>query len=160
LNNYKALGLTGAILGIAFFMLAIIIHINPTITASTSQYVATTNRALETPYYIIGLTFVTLGIAGFWLNHLKYEKKQPALSIQNTINQPVPVPQETQEYFVPPPPPPPIMTAKPEGKIEPKVEKEVHIVEKYYRYAAKCNYCGNLYDDKLSSCPKCGAIKS
>jgi hypothetical protein len=56
-------------------------------------------------------------------------------------------------------PPPPPNTSKPENesKKTSTVEKEVHIIEKYYRYSVTCPYCQSVYDDRFTQCPKCGA---
>jgi hypothetical protein len=80
----------GAILGIAFFIIVTTIHINPIVTTPTSQYVAITNSALETLYYIIRLILVTVGIAGLCY-HLKYDKKRFVPNAQMTVNKPMPI---------------------------------------------------------------------
>jgi hypothetical protein len=48
----------------------------------------------------------------------------------------------------------------PKSKIESKLEKEVHIVERYYSYLITSANCGNVFNDKLTQCPKCGGVKT
>ena len=38
---------------------------------------------------------------------------------------------------------------------ESRVERKVHIVKRYFRYAVKCKYCGAVYHSRLTECPKC-----
>ena len=151
MNNYKQLGYTGAGLGLMFLTIAVVV-----------LYLAT-KQITELPYFIasfiIGIIFVFVGISGFWLSYLKFEKSQKLKTTQNTEETPLKSTyrqdfQETNQKKTLEPAPAPSFT--PEIKKESKIEKEVHIIERYYRYSIKCPYCETVYDDKLAQCPKCG----
>jgi hypothetical protein len=60
--------------GITFFAMSIIIHLNHSI--GTLKDIFTLNPNLETPYFIMGLISFLLAISGFWLSYTKIEKVQ------------------------------------------------------------------------------------
>ena len=63
MKTYKTLGFLAAIVGLTFFVMAIIIHLKVEIGAFTI------NPNLETPYFLLGIVSVLFAISGFWLNH-------------------------------------------------------------------------------------------
>jgi hypothetical protein len=61
-----------AIIGITFFIMAIIIHLQLAIGLSIG--VLTVNQNLETPYFLLGLVSVLFSIGGFWLSRVEIGK--------------------------------------------------------------------------------------
>jgi hypothetical protein len=150
--TYKILGYGLASFGVLFLIIAVISKLYSVHTLGTSP--SYPYQYLSIPYFFLGIVFLIGGMVGFWIYYLKYEH-----GVKN-LQKPLITP--TSKDKEPEPPVPPslsITSTKPEVKKESKVEKEVHIVERYFSYSIKCPYCGTVYDDKLMQCPKCGGAK-
>jgi hypothetical protein len=113
---------------------------------------------LHLPNFFLGESYVWAGfgvlvLAGIMETiAIRMEKKAKKVQL---ISQPI----NNIETPLPPPPPKISKPEMSELKKSSMVEKEVHIIEKYYRYSVTCPYCQSVYDDRFTQCPKCGAAK-
>lgn len=115
-------------------------------------------------FLITGITFLAISAFALLVNHF-YENGETNFELQPSIaqNDPTPPPATVNGFMQTPKPQsesiePQIRTPQSTSKSK-KLEKEIHIVERYYCYSVTCPYCGNAYDDKLTQCPKCSGKK-
>jgi hypothetical protein len=108
-------------------------------------------QAMSFSYLLLGTAFLVVSAIILLTSHYHYR----TTSNEHFNNQPIPEQNEFMQSTEP-------QTSTPKSQQIPKskkLEKEIHIVERYYSYSVTCPYCGNSYDDKLTQCPNCSGAK-
>jgi hypothetical protein len=101
---------------------------------------------LALPCVAMAIGFGVFGTIGFFARD--FWKKRNSTLEKPIINQNAPI-------STPLP-----VKPKPPCNRESRMERQVHIVKRYFRYAVKCKYCGAIYNGQLTECPKCSKISS